>query len=293
MTEADQPIGVDSLAASAGAQLRAAREKRGLHIAALAAAMKVPQRKLEALEADRYDALPDLTFTRALAQSVCRALKIDAQPVLDRLPSVGDMPRLGRVGAGLNAPFRERPGRDEPNDRTWLRKPLFWITLAVLSAAAALALMPDRWLALGFDAARAPASNVMVSVPVAARPLAASAPAALALPAAQTTAISEAVVVAPAAPAAASAVGTAPLAATNGTLLKLQALSESWVEVQDGNGQTLLQRHLQAGEAVGLDGALPLRLTVGNAAATRVQFRGQPVDLSTNTRDNVARMQLN
>ena len=48
---------------SAGAMLRAAREKRGLHIAALAASIKVSPRKLEALEADRYAELPDLTFT--------------------------------------------------------------------------------------------------------------------------------------------------------------------------------------------------------------------------------------
>ena len=55
--------------ASAGVQLRAARERQGLHVAALAAAIKIPQRKLEALEADRYDELPDATFTRALAMT--------------------------------------------------------------------------------------------------------------------------------------------------------------------------------------------------------------------------------
>ena len=38
---------------TAGALLRAAREASGLHIAALAVAMKVPVKKLEALEADR------------------------------------------------------------------------------------------------------------------------------------------------------------------------------------------------------------------------------------------------
>jgi cytoskeleton protein RodZ len=44
---------------------------------------------------------------------------------------------------------------------------------------------------------------------------------------------------------------------------------------------------------VDLDGALPLRVTIGNAAATQVSFRGQPVDLSANTLGNVARIQLN
>ena len=54
-------------APSAGRLLREAREKQGLHIAALAAAIKVSPKKLELLESDRFDELPDATFTRALA----------------------------------------------------------------------------------------------------------------------------------------------------------------------------------------------------------------------------------
>ena len=68
--------------------------------------IKVAPRKLEALEADRYDELPDLTFTRALAQTVCRALKIDAEPVLAKLPPAGDRPKLG---AGRRRPERAVP----------------------------------------------------------------------------------------------------------------------------------------------------------------------------------------
>ena len=73
---------------TAGALLREARIAQGIHIAAMSASIKVAQRKLELLEADRYDELPDATFTRALAQTMCRVLKIDAEPVLSRLRSV-------------------------------------------------------------------------------------------------------------------------------------------------------------------------------------------------------------
>ena len=55
--------------------LREAREAHGLHIDVVAAALKVPPQKLEALEADDIDALPDPVFARALAASVCRALR--------------------------------------------------------------------------------------------------------------------------------------------------------------------------------------------------------------------------
>src|SRR6059036_2717399 len=86
---------------SAGSLLREAREAAGLHVATLAVALKVPVRKLEALEDDRYDQLPDAVFVRALASSVCRTLKIDAQPVLERLPQTAT-PRLVQLDEGIN-----------------------------------------------------------------------------------------------------------------------------------------------------------------------------------------------
>ncbi|MGL6110006.1 MAG: DUF4115 domain-containing protein [Rubrivivax sp.] len=43
---------------------------------------------------------------------------------------------------------------------------------------------------------------------------------------------------------------------------------------------------------MGLDGKLPLKLKIGNAAATQLQFRGQNLDLAPHTRDNVARLEL-
>jgi cytoskeleton protein RodZ len=265
--------------ASAGAQLRAARERRGLHIAALAASMKVPQRKLEALEADRYDELPDLTFTRALAQSVCRALKIDPQPVLDRLPEAGDAERLSQVGAGINAPFRDRPGREDPREWTLWRKPVFWITVLVLGAAAVLALLPEQWLASRTAELAAPPT----SVPQASTPLDASASAAVAQPAASESSPAATV------PAPAASTATAGPAVP---LLALRASAPSWVEVQDGNGQLLLSRHVGAGETVALEGSTPLRVVIGNAQGTQLEFRGRAVDLTPNTRDNVARLQL-
>ena len=84
---------------TAGALLRQARQAKGLHIAALAVSLKVPQRKLEALEADRYGELPDATFVRALAQTVCRALKVDRAPILALLPLYGLRGGLEESGA--------------------------------------------------------------------------------------------------------------------------------------------------------------------------------------------------
>jgi cytoskeleton protein RodZ len=298
------PIGVASMEGlSAGAMLRVAREKRGLHIAALAASIKVSPRKLEALEADRYAELPDLTFTRALAQTVCRALKTDAEPVLAKLPQAGDMPKLAQVGGGLNAPFRGPPGNRDPGDFTLHRKPVFWATLLVLIGALALAFLPERWMPwkLGSRtpstvsapvAATPPASPSASSVtttslpaPAAERAASAALPSVDAGTAAAPTPLIETVHSAPPPSMAGSAAATAGM-------LAVRTSAESWVDVQDARGQTLLSRTVQPGETVGLDGALPLRLTIGNASVTQLIFRGQAVDLTSSTRDNIARLQL-
>jgi cytoskeleton protein RodZ len=65
--QGDTVSGTASL--TAGAMLRKARMAAGLHVAALAVSMKVPVKKLEALESDRLDLLPDVAFVRALASS--------------------------------------------------------------------------------------------------------------------------------------------------------------------------------------------------------------------------------
>lgn len=284
---------------SAGALLRQARQAQGMHIAVLAAAIKVPQRKLEALEGDRYDELPDATFTRALAQTVCRTLKIDAAPVLALLPKAFTDSRLEHVAEGINAPFRDRGGPDTGGDWGIALSPAVWAALVVLVLAAGVYFMPSGLL--GPSASSGAASAPVVSV------LPASAVAPDPAPVAEAPAASAAVAAVAAEPPASTAgetVHSAPLAAANdsaasapavppaaGALL-LRTSAESWIEVIDARGQTLLSRVLTPGEAVGLDGAMPLRLTIGNAAATTVSLRGQPVDLAPRTRDNVARLEL-
>lgn len=290
MTDASNRTPLDlSESATAGAMLRKARQARGLHIAALATSIKVPPRKLELLEADRYDELFDLTFTRALAQTMCRALKIDPVPVLALLPKVNGE-GLDHVESGLNEPFMDRPvrasrpGRSE--SRSWKQAiDLRWLLPGLLVLASlALYLFPGDWR-LGLPAA---SETVLASPEVGASAVAIAADAQTApvelLPP-LLDAASAAVVLAPADAAASSP-------ALSAALLELRVSQSSWVEVQDAKYKPLLARLVQTGEVVTLDGALPLRLKVGNASNTTVHFRGQPIDLTASTRDNVARIEL-
>ncbi len=296
---------------SAGALLRAAREKQGLHIAALAASIKVAPRKLDALENDRWDELPDATFTRALAQTVCRSLKIDAKPVLELLPSAGAA-TLEPAGGGLNMPFEGRPGSETPGRAFAAIRPMMWAAAALMLAAVAVYFLPQDLLQR-VSSPGSPAAETVVVTPapvVLGNPSAASEPggadaadaAASAPPMAGTAAPAPGTAVLPAPEAAASepageTVFAAPSTPSPGEpqtarLLQLVTSEVSWVEVRDGRDRVLLSRTVQPGETVGLDGATPLRLVVGNASATELSFRGQPVDLAPRTRDNVARVEL-
>ena len=280
-------------AAAAGALLRAARLAQGLHIAALAASIKVSPAKLEALEAGRNHELPDHTFARALALTVCRVLKTDATPVLALMPgapSTGLGLGLGRVDGGLNTPFRDRPGRADPAGWVPWRHPVLWLVAGLLVAAAAFVLVPNLPLA---DERQSPVADG------AAQPLMPPSGAAIVLPGADSAVplpgdAASAVPVAPAAVAAAGSTApaaSAPVAASPDGLT-LRALEASWVQVVDGSGKTVLARLVPAGETVALTATPPLRLRIGNLRGTEISYRGQPVNLPATTRDNIANITL-
>lgn len=279
---------------TAGSLLRAAREKHGLHIAALAAAMKVAPRKLDALENDRWNELPDATFVRALALTVCRTLKLDAKPVLDLLPPAETL-GLQSIGEHLNTPYRDADGRSASSVAGGAIRPMVWAAALLMMAAVAVVFVPEGWFK-----AEAPVAVALVAPGASSVPVAASAPA---VPASVAAVLPDVAAPPPAAsaaamvPSAGETVFSAPppsalqAVAVVGAV-QLRTNEPSWVDVRDARGQVLLSRIVQPGESVGLDGAPPLRLTIGNAAATQLSFRGQTVNLTPSTRDNVARVEL-
>jgi cytoskeleton protein RodZ len=302
---------------TAGGMLRRARQAQGLHIAALSAAIKVLPRKLEALESDRYGELPDATFTRALAQAVCRSLKIDAAPVLALLPPPNGH-RLEQVSEGLKTPFHERPGRLRPHDGSGTTRPALWIAALIVVAAVVMYLLPPGWLpgpaSSAVRRAAAPAgagSSTIVVEPLGAGASvpdgpsasgnvaagragdgsspASSAGGALPLPASADGAPALAGATAASPPAAAASLAEAVPAAT---ALQFTTRSAAWLGVTDANGKPLIGRLVQPGENVVIDGALPLKVRIGNAGATRLVFRGQSVELARFARNDVAQLEL-
>ncbi|QRI92129.1 DUF4115 domain-containing protein [Delftia lacustris] len=302
---------------TAGTLLRQAREAAGLSLAGLAAALKVPAPKLEALEADDYAAFQDHVFMRALAQSVCRTLRVDSASVLALLPRT-QLKSLADDRGSINATFKERSFKatGTPLGRENGSRKVAIIVLLLLAAAAAVYFLPkhegdaEEPQAGSSDAAALVSPAATVSEPVAAQePVApavtapASEGAAPAAPApaapAATPAVQAPAAAAPAAgvpgdvPADAAAATPATQAAqTPGGVLVMKASAQSWVQVKDANGRVVLQKTLAAGESVGAEGALPLSVIVGNASGTEVRVRGELLEVAKTTRDNVARFEV-
>ena len=300
------PAAQPDAAPTAGAMLRQAREAAGLHVAALAVALKVPVRKLEALEEDRYDLMPDNVFVRALASSVCRTLKIDPQPVLERLPQTA-APRLIRDNDGINAPFRAPSDGAPPTWGQQLTRPVYLAVFTLLLGAVVILLLPNVQRDAAPQGAEksevvvAPPPSSSAEYPVPPQPAAPEtvAPAKVAAPVVATPApvASSPRVVASApvqvAPVAIPAVATAsaPAEAASGIVV-FRAKGPSWVEVTDAKGNVAIRKVLIAGEEAGATGALPLRVTIGRIDHTDVQVRGKPFDLSRVSKDNVARFEV-
>ena len=306
------------MSVTAGALLRDAREAAGLHIAALAVALKVPVAKLEALEADNFSALPDMVFVRALASSVCRTLKIDPQAVLALLPQ-GEGPRLSAGDVGLNAPVKGFAGRSSAAPFKGAGTRSFVWAVGLLLIGAALMMFLPRGLDADLSALLKqpetttkipmPTGNVAqeISVAVGAEqrvPSAAPAPAAAAaaaaaagvgveLPAGESikpAGIASHPIVLPSVEA--SAPSSAPAADAPSGVLAFKARSESWIQVRDAAGALVLQRNLAPNELVSVSGVLPLAVVIGRADATEVFVRGKPYDIGPVSRENVARFEV-
>ena len=301
-----------------------------MHIAALAVSLKVPVKKLEALEQDRFDLLPDSVFVRALASSVCRTLKLDAAAVLERLPQTS-APKLTYQGAGINAPFRSPGEGPRPSIWTQVSRTAVLAGLALLLGALVLIFMPAAkqdavngkaevdGMPLGSaevvkplpavvamaspGLAETPVPIAQVKEPVAAasaasvgQPLVTAAvPLSISnLPSATTPSAARASASA-AVPAVVAAVPSPAPAASQAApsgIVTFHAKGESWVEVTDAKGTVVLRRTLTAGEVAGASGVLPMAAVVGRADATQVQVRGKAFDLSAVARDNVARFEV-
>jgi cytoskeleton protein RodZ len=280
-----------SAAERAGSLLRTSRDAAGLSLEALAAVVKVPVRKLEALEAGRLDALPELVYVRGMVVGICRVLHADPQAILALLPLTPAKP-LQQHSAIAPVPF-QTVGAESPYSLIEvIAKPYVRWALALVMGAALLYFWPDigslsrqvtadaevlpvsqPWVANG-TVASVP-EQVTGSVPTSSESVGDIYP---------STALTSA-------GDQASAAAKAPSVPTEETV-RFKARGKTWVEVTDNKGVVVLRRVLVDGDQAGVDGQSPLAVVIGNADVTDVWIRGKVFEIKSISQGNVARFEV-
>jgi cytoskeleton protein RodZ len=285
-----------------GARLKAARETAGLSLDQAAQQLKLAPRQVRALEDEDFAHLPGRTFTRGFVRNYARLLNLDPEDLLALMPNAAEAPSLE---APALQPTRvkiaelPRANNDGPGLARWLI-PL--VLVACVVAAAAYEWYASNAAAPGEAARPALAKSEALGdagtptrepPPSAAQPVAAApappesepapateAPAQVAAPPA---AASPTEPIAPPAPAS-TAAGAAPLLLTYA--------GPSWTEIRDREGMLLVSRLVPAGSEQAVRGAAPFDVVIGNANSVTLVYRGNAIDLSRYTRQNVARLRL-
>lgn len=281
---------------SPGTLIREAREASGMHVDVLAAALKITVDRLEALESDRYTALPDMVFARALASSACRILKMDPACVLALMPKnqANSFP-VGRPS--INATFKD--GSENQGRNPFLRqltRPLGVAVIVLLVGAGVLFFLPDRsdgaesviTAPVQVLAAAQVSENFSLTPPMpVVQKLENRAPITLTASVAgdatdtKTSDVSTVEV---------AAAGT-PGLVTDGMLV-FRAREATWVQVRDATKAVVFERTLTKGASASATGILPLSVVIGRADSTEVFVRGAPFALTSVAKENVARFEV-
>ena len=284
---------------TAGALLRNARQSQGLDIAALAALLKVPVYKLQALEQDQSELLADPVFARALAASMCRILKLDPALVLHRLPAIAAF-KVTSQNRGINTPFRARSNISRNAAPFWshISRPTVLVGFALLLGALVLMFLPP----IQKEIARYRQTGQIQTIPGQAVESASTTTTVITptSPGNEVSGESSTPVTPANVPVTATEAVALPLAipfpgadgAPAEPTVNFSAKAASKIKVTDATGMVVLDRTLRAGESVSLSGALPLTVVASRANVIQVQVRGQAFDLASVTKNNIARFEV-
>ena len=283
-----------------GAQLAAQRQALGWSVEQISDQLKLAHRQVIAIEQDDYDALPGLAVTRGFIRAYAKLLKLDAAPLLASM--IQDV-----VAGTASAPLR----RALPTTFSETRLPLMgnrrdiltrWnvgVVLLVLLLLIALLAQQMNWIPALPDsfAVKSKKEDALINTPAVTSAasteetsVTSSAPDVAPLQLATEVAVTEKSAAVPAAPIAAINEGGVVPLVKDQLLVKIH--EDSWVDVKQKNGSSVLSRLLKAGSSETFEVGEGLSLTVGNAGGVEVLLRGEPVDIKSGAKNNIARVKL-
>lgn len=279
-----------SAAGAFGARLKQEREARGVSLDELSRATKVRKVFLEALEAERWDEMPSRVFVVGYIRAIAEHLHADAAALQHALEESWPAPE-----EPAPAPSQEPAGKTGSFRGAWVGVALLAAVLGVVGwrylrpvappspppAPPGAAALAEREVTLqeGTVESGATASG---GGPVAPVPLPPEA-----VPSASAPATGEPSPVAPALAPLPPARETPAPAAVPPAVVPAKPEGDLWIEVSGpcwmelfSGERRLVFREVQAGERLSFDGRR-FSLTLGDAAACRVFWKGAPVTLPT------------
>jgi len=258
----NEPVGAASGAAAAGpdtpgGMLRAERERRGYSVQHTAEEMHLDTRVIEALEANRFEALGAPVYARGHLRKYATILGLSPATVLARYEALGGMPvDPTPIPTTLATPVRVV-------ERRRMSKVPLWIAAAIVIVAGL------AWLAFELlqkrEAASATTSEVV-------EPTVAQEP-----PNVDTPSVSEPAAQVPAPVTQVAASAPPPRTTAGDVRLRLEFTEPSWAEIYDASGQRLMFDMGTPGRVRTVAGAPPLRVNIGLASAVNAQVDDRPI----------------
>ena len=263
-----------------GAELKQARENRGLSVEDVAQSLKFAPRQIESLEAERFERLPGPTIARGMVRNYARLLRLEPEPMLSRMaPRVAPPTDSAELAARFKKPV--------PFSDSGRRSTLIYagVSIGVLLLVGVVA----------YSWQRESATPEFV------------APAQSQRPASEATRVQEPpTVLASATPqpelekpkpeaeiAKPAAEVEKPKPASPGMQrLVFRLEGEAWLEVRDGAGHVLVSSLNRAGTERVVQGRPPFALVIGNASTVTLTQNGRAVDLKPYIKVEVARFTL-
>jgi cytoskeleton protein RodZ len=278
-----------------GQELAAAREARGLAVADVAQQLKFAPRQVEALEQEEFEALPGATFTRGMVRSYARLLKLDAEPLVQRIAGRCEVPDSGRLAVRYQepVPFSDSARRSTftylaaslgvlllvggvayqwQQERTAAKK----ATFVAKAKAAPPRTEPQPSEALPLPVETQPAVVAQVAAPL-------PAPAAPVQPIVQEKVVSEPKTIVLPAPAP-------RLVGAHRLIVRTEG--EAWIEIRDSADRMLVSSLNPPGSERVVRGRPPYSLVIGNASQVSVTYDDKPIDFARHIRQDVARFTI-
>jgi len=303
--------------ATLGQVLQAARTAKELSVQDVSDNLRFSVKQINALENGQYDLLPDAMITRGFIRNYARLLELDAEPLLASYrQSVAS-----EADRGITVHSSMRPVQLTKESLPWLKYMLasilvllfllawlFYVDYMPKTSVVAVDKTPEIVAEVPATAAEPlpeialPAAQREAEVAVSVPDLQADPNAALnsaAQPATNAADVKplDTVTQADLKPLAPPIAASQPLVAVSPAkpvdkTISMVFTAKTWVSVTDKSGKVVYEKVSRSGDQETINAVPPLKLVIGNASGTKLNFGGKDIDLAPSTKDNVARITL-